>query len=253
MTAVISPGTGAYAPGSIGAFGGYPGSSTEHRVFRKGNIADRPTSLETTRGETTEDVRASAVPVSTEDILYIRPDGGGGYGDPLDRDPALVAEDVLLGIVSLEGARRVYGVVLDDPVAGADSDATARERRGIRERRLGATLRVEVAQRRDVPRTPFRINEYLQLSADRSHVQCTWCGESVCDSSTHWKDAAVRSDEPFTPTEQPPDGEEYILRSFFCPACGTAFEVEGCRSDDEPLRDSIREWPKVSNDASMSG
>ena len=38
--------------------------------------------------------------------------GGGGWGDPLDRPPAKVLEDVLDEYVSVEGARRDYGVVL---------------------------------------------------------------------------------------------------------------------------------------------
>ena len=38
--------------------------------------------------------------------------GGGGYGDPLERDPAAVLRDVVDGYVSLEGAERDYGVVI---------------------------------------------------------------------------------------------------------------------------------------------
>ncbi len=38
--------------------------------------------------------------------------GGGGWGDPLERDPALVVRDVRDGVVSVDGARRDYGVVL---------------------------------------------------------------------------------------------------------------------------------------------
>jgi N-methylhydantoinase B len=39
--------------------------------------------------------------------------GGGGYGDAFARDPALVLEDVLDEKVSIEAARRDYGVVID--------------------------------------------------------------------------------------------------------------------------------------------
>jgi N-methylhydantoinase B len=39
--------------------------------------------------------------------------GGGGYGRPMERDPGAVAEDVRLGYVSVEAARRDYGVALD--------------------------------------------------------------------------------------------------------------------------------------------
>jgi N-methylhydantoinase B len=38
--------------------------------------------------------------------------GGGGWGNPLDRDPQAVLDDVLDEYVSVEGARRDYGVVL---------------------------------------------------------------------------------------------------------------------------------------------
>jgi N-methylhydantoinase B len=38
--------------------------------------------------------------------------GGGGYGDPFERDPLAVLDDVLNGYVSLEAARRDYGVVI---------------------------------------------------------------------------------------------------------------------------------------------
>jgi N-methylhydantoinase B/oxoprolinase/acetone carboxylase alpha subunit len=40
--------------------------------------------------------------------------GGGGYGDPLERDPARVAADVRNRYVSAEGAKRCYGVVVKD-------------------------------------------------------------------------------------------------------------------------------------------
>src|SRR5438270_11223778 len=38
--------------------------------------------------------------------------GGGGYGDPFERDPTAVLEDVLNGYVSIEAAAREYGVVI---------------------------------------------------------------------------------------------------------------------------------------------
>ncbi|MDA0635586.1 hydantoinase B/oxoprolinase family protein [Nonomuraea sp. MCN248] len=48
------------------------------------------------------------------DRFVNRTAGGGGYGDPLDRDPAAVVADVLDGYVSAEAAERVYGVVVED-------------------------------------------------------------------------------------------------------------------------------------------
>ncbi|MEW5420491.1 hydantoinase B/oxoprolinase family protein [Amorphus sp. 3PC139-8] len=53
--------------------------------------------------------------------------GGGGWGDPHQRDPDRVARDVRLGFVSLEAAREIYGVVLDGEGI-VDRDATQRLR-----------------------------------------------------------------------------------------------------------------------------
>ena len=53
--------------------------------------------------------------------------GGGGYGPPLERDPAKVAEDVRQGFVTEEKALAVYGVVLRDGVVDADETAKKRE------------------------------------------------------------------------------------------------------------------------------
>lgn len=64
--------------------------------------------------------------------------GGGGYGDPLARAPALVREDVLAGFVSFEAARSVYGVVFCieecSDLLMVDEHATITLRAGIRTR-----------------------------------------------------------------------------------------------------------------------
>jgi N-methylhydantoinase B len=51
--------------------------------------------------------------VPAADRVVIEMPGGGGYGDPATRDPALVARDVRYGLISAEAARSVYAVVLD--------------------------------------------------------------------------------------------------------------------------------------------
>ena len=53
--------------------------------------------------------------------------GAGGFGDPLDRDPGLVLEDVLDGKISEAFAQRHHGVVLDGK-GGVDGKATAQRR-----------------------------------------------------------------------------------------------------------------------------
>jgi N-methylhydantoinase B len=69
--------------------------------------------------------------VEAGDQLHFVTWGGGGWGDPLDRDPALVAKEVAQGLVTVEGAKR-YGVVIGDEAA------TAALRDDIRGKRSGA-------------------------------------------------------------------------------------------------------------------
>lgn len=53
------------------------------------------------------------VPLGSGDTLVIRTPGGGGYGDPLKRDPDLVLRDFHNGLVSVDAARMDYGVAID--------------------------------------------------------------------------------------------------------------------------------------------
>ena len=60
--------------------------------------------------------------------LEVSSPGGGGFGDPLERDPERVLRDVRDGVVSVEAARDFYGVVIAPGGMRADADATARQR-----------------------------------------------------------------------------------------------------------------------------
>ena len=58
------------------------------------------------------------------DVISFQLSGSGGYGNPLERDPARVLDDVLDGYVSVEQARTGYGVVIDPATMAVDARAT---------------------------------------------------------------------------------------------------------------------------------
>lgn len=58
--------------------------------------------------------KITGFPLRADDVVIERTAGGGGYGDPLERDPEAVARDVRFGYVAGESARTVYGVVLNE-------------------------------------------------------------------------------------------------------------------------------------------
>ena len=58
-------------------------------------------------------LKVNALPLQRGTVVELRTGGGGGFGDPLEREPARVRADVRDGYVSVESAARDYGVVLD--------------------------------------------------------------------------------------------------------------------------------------------
>ncbi|MBB4614661.1 hydantoinase B/oxoprolinase family protein [Novosphingobium taihuense] len=84
-----------------GVNGGEPGA-------RARKILEKPDGTQTIVGNKVEDLDVEA-----GDILHFITWGGGGWGDPLDRDPALVAKEIVQGLVTPQGAL-AYGVVADD-------------------------------------------------------------------------------------------------------------------------------------------
>jgi N-methylhydantoinase B len=64
------------------------------------------------------------------DVIQFNSAGGGGYGDPLQRDPQAVEADVVNGYVSIEKAREDYGVVIDPATLSVDAAETDKIRAG---------------------------------------------------------------------------------------------------------------------------
>ena len=70
-----------------------------------------------------------AMLLAAGDAFVMRTGGGGGWGSPFQRDPALVLRDVRVGLLTIQQARDAYGVaIIADPFA-VDEEETARLRR----------------------------------------------------------------------------------------------------------------------------
>ena len=102
-------------------------------------------------------------PVRAGEVIRIRTTGGGGWGDPLDREVAAVVRDVLWGKVSVAGARDDYGVVVTGPADAPEADLEATE-----------ALRAQL--RADRPEEPFfdRGPGYARLSGGDAHNALDW-------------------------------------------------------------------------------
>jgi N-methylhydantoinase B len=75
---------------------------------------------------------ADNIVLNRGDVMRIVTAGGGGWGDPFERDPELVAWDVRKGYVSADAAREDYGVCLDPESMAVDREGTAQTRKSPR-------------------------------------------------------------------------------------------------------------------------
>lgn len=102
-----------------GVFGGMPGLHGENKIIHKDG---RETPIDRAGGELVQD----------GDILYFRAPGGGGYGDPLDRNLDYLQHDIEIGLVSIESARRDYGAIVDEKTGIIDRQATGANREKLK-------------------------------------------------------------------------------------------------------------------------
>ena len=117
-TKVVTFGDGDVEP-AFGLYGGLDATLNKIELrYPDGRV------YQTTTKDLVEDV-----PEGT--VLFQQAGGGGGYGPPHLRDPALVAKEVKNGIISIERAKDDYSVVLDPETLELDVEATRKLREEI--------------------------------------------------------------------------------------------------------------------------
>lgn len=116
-----------------GVYGGLSGAPNTYWIERAGTVLPLSTPG-----------KASGVPLRANDIVVACTAGGGGYGDPLEREPQRVAADAALGVLSLSAAREHYGVVVD-ALGALDAEATA----ALRAKLVGRWPRLQIATEAD--------------------------------------------------------------------------------------------------------
>jgi len=133
----------------------------------KGGRAGRPFSVTIDPGgphERVVDALADAEFVRAGEVIRIRTTGGGGWGDPLDRDPQAVLRDVRWGKVSADAARDDYGIVLEGDAI--DEVATVRERAAM-------------AAARPAGEPFFDRGEGYPRLAGKSSADCDWLTDAA--------------------------------------------------------------------------
>ncbi|GAA4539010.1 hydantoinase B/oxoprolinase family protein [Pseudonocardia xishanensis] len=211
---------------NTGLSGGHPGNSGLDVMARQSRIASllaagtMPSSL----GEVSDSLETGQNYASSYlapgEVFAMTWQGGGGYGDPLTRDPDAVARDVREEKITEAAARSVYGVVLGDRAATRTERSRLRNARRDRSRITGETRgKVDLAATK-------RIDDNLvEVGSD---VACGHCGEVLGDTGDGPLALAVYDGAP---TDAGPQiiatAADYVdapvvFRQYCCPSCWTA-------------------------------
>jgi N-methylhydantoinase B len=124
-----------------GLFGGYPGAPSLRTLIQGARVeetiaADQAPDELAALGGDSRLLPYCEFDLGRNDILYMRMASGGGYGDPLEREPQQVLRDVDEGVVSREEARAIYGVEIDGNEPRLNQTATDKLRSDLLKQRL---------------------------------------------------------------------------------------------------------------------
>ena len=235
-------------PSATGLSGGHPGAINRLAIKRNTDVKAMlaagviPGGLAEIEGDEVETPPSFAHSrLGAVDVFECEGGGGGGYGDPLERDPVEVVDDVRKGRVSGAAARSRYGVVLTADDQALNAAATETER---------STLR---ANRRESARSPngnpapgdaeggamgMRLNEYLGIASGGQGpvVRCR-CGRVLGDAADDFREGlAVRETVDQSDaiiSESSTAMPSYTVKEFFCPGCWTLVHTEVLMAETE--------------------
>jgi N-methylhydantoinase B len=237
-------------PTSTGMMGGYPGTTNIYRFVKNSDVLER-----LKRREMVDDIAQVEGDIVTlglrqenfeqgpSDVYAVIWTAAGGFGDPMERDPALVAEDWSNGAVTLAAARDIYGVVIDETARTADLAATASLRAATRR------ARVERAEAPPPKKLSGEVllkvtdNLVLRDEHDGPHHACVKCGADLGPAQENYKEHCLYEVRPIAhAVPLSGDPKRYIdavpeFRQFFCPGCGALVENEVALSSDPVLHD----------------
>ena len=214
---------------NAGLCGGHPGNSGLDVVARRSRVAELlasghiPAELDEVSDELEPGQNYASSYLAPGEVFQMTWQGGGGYGDPLGRDPEAVAHDLRERKVTPDAAVGVYGVVVADGTVDAAATAVERDRlrsaRKARSRPLGeprGSVDVSGARRID--------DNLVELSG--GEVACGHCGQGLGEVE---RLGVALYEGP--PTDAGPQilatAADYVdapvvFRQYCCPSCWTA-------------------------------
>jgi N-methylhydantoinase B len=235
------------SPTSRGLFGGYPSGCNRRRLLRETQVREvlasgaMPSGLDGLGGvELALSAKPPLFEFGQDDAYEWGPQAGGGWGDPIEREPERVVEDVRFDAVSREAARDIYGVAIrDDRTLDSTGTVTLRDR--IRKERLSWPRPKRMAEEVDGRDAEVVVSLGDQAELVRANGKVYFrcgCRQVIAPANENWKHFACQS--VASAQELGPRvalHEELQATRYACPSCARLLDVDVRLKTDEPLFD----------------
>jgi len=232
-------GHGFTCPTASGLYGGSYGGMNRVVVKRRSDILKLfaegrlPSDIDEISGDAETPELVSRSSMQADDVYHGISCGGGGYGDPIEREPGMVLEDVRQGLVSRQWAEKIYGVVMGPSLESVDGKATGERRGAIREERKRRSSpapgepRVGPASSGEEREAPTSTTMALSVVSliDGDYTRCH-CGQVLCGVEEDYTGVCPRWDRPCEETGPYLSSPGFQLREYYCPGCYSVLEVE---------------------------
>jgi N-methylhydantoinase B len=200
-----------------GINGGYPGAGSQVTVIRNSKVKELlkegniPYSFEELDGDIDYLPSKADGFLKSDDVYIFYAPGGGGYGDPLDRDPAQVCKDVMFGRVSPERALENYGVIIHEDGQWNET-ATLELREKLKSDRLdGERVLYDLSVQESKP------------------IKCRSCGYPLMDKNlvnpVIRKYKPLKTAGPWLSLRSNGESKFFELEETICPSCSTLISV----------------------------
>ena len=235
---------------STGLNGGYSGGGSQALLKRGTAVLDKmqqdglvPGKWEDIPGETEVLPAKHSIVLRPGDVFNGIPPGGGGFLDPLTRPAYSVARDASEGTVSVEWAKKIYGVVIDSDTGVANEDATLSNRGEMRRQRLkdagyDADQMKEARDNWSKQRPDgHRLGEAMQVCD--GYVICARCEEKLAPAGDNPKRhvPALRRElnalGPWVAKRWDGESPDFEWIEYICPGCGYLLDAN-LRKKGEP-------------------
>ena len=234
-----------------GLFGGDPTSRTRYMLIKDANVHEvsnregkMPSSLGDLKGEQVNVApKAGDVVQGSGDVFSMAWTSAAGYGDPLERDPLRVVQDIRDEYITRDWAEEKYGVCLDEQ---GDLDPQKTEdlrEKIIRDRLSGSTIQ----KKETLPETTgeIAVSDGLVVAkrGDEPVYVCRKCRSIIQNTAENYKSGCIKRESDLMEVGLSPIDpklfidDEIVYREYFCPGCGLLFQGDFTRKEDADFWD----------------